>query len=252
MNNFRVLIYGLPGSGKSTYCAKRIIKALSEGYVVFTNIKIEFEGHTTLGVSNSKFLKKLVHFIIKRLEHKIIKLSNREIHIQYPTIQKTREKLRISRDILYLEKWIENLEVLTKVQFYDVKNYVLTQNFDEVIESIKKMPIKQKKVVIWDEGFIDFSHQNSPSSSFAEFFNQGRHFNCDLIIASQRAVAVFPTFRALCDYSLECQRKFGWIQIRKYYLDSSTSLPASDEGKLYDFFKISNYSMFFNTVQRFI
>lgn len=252
MNNFRVLIHGLPGSGKSTYCAKRIINALTDGYQVFTNIKIEFEGHTSFGVSNSKFLKSIVFFIIRRLEKKVVKLSKKQIKVPYPTIQRTRAKLKIGRDILYLKKWTKNLEALTIIQFYDVNNYHYLDNFDEVIEQIKKMPIEVKKVVIWDEGFIDFSHQNSPSSSFAEFFNQGRHFNCDLVIASQRAVAVFPTFRALCDYSLECQRKFGWIQVRKYYLDSSTSLPASDEGKTYDFFRISQYSMFFNTLQKFI
>jgi len=252
MNNFRVLIHGLPGSGKSTYCAKRIMNSLGEGYQVFTNIKIEFEGHTSFGVSNSKFLKSVVFLIIKRLEKKKIKLSKKVIKVTYPTIKKTGQKLRIQRDILYIEKWIKNLQSLTVVQSYPVTHYHFTQNFDEVIETIKKMPIETKKVVIWDEGFIDFSHQNSPDSSFAEFFNQGRHFNADLIIASQRAVAVFPTFRALCDYSLECQRKFGWIQVRKFYLDSASSLPESDDGRLYDFFKISKYSMFFNTIQRFI
>jgi len=252
MNNFRVLIHGLPGSGKSTYCAKRIVEALAKGYHVYSNIKIEFEGHTSFGVSKSKFWRKVIYFIILRLEHKKYKLSRKIIYASFPTIEKTRQKLRIGRDILYLEKWIENLKALTVVQIYDVKNYHFTTNFDEVIRDIKKMPVEKKKIVIWDEGFIDFSHQNSPDSSFSEFFNQGRHFNCDLIVASQRAVAVFPTFRALCDYSLECQRKFGWIQVRKHYLDSSTSLPASDEGRMYDFFKISKYSMFFNTIQRFI
>jgi len=67
MNNFRVLIHGLPGSGKSTYCAKRIMNSLGEGYQVFTNIKIEFEGHTSFGVSNSKFLKSVVFFNYKTL-----------------------------------------------------------------------------------------------------------------------------------------------------------------------------------------
>lgn len=252
MNNFRVLIYGMPGSGKTTYCAKRIINALSDGYLVFSNIEVSFEGHTAIGLSNSKFLKFLVRLIIKIIDYKILKLENKKVVEYYPSIPLTKLKLKIKQSIGFYSHLRYNLEKLVEVQIYDKDNYIFTMDFDFVVKTIKELPVERKKIVIWDEGFIDFSHQNSPSSSYAEFFNQGRHFNCDLVVSAQRAVAIFPTFRALCDYALECRKWWRFVEVRKHYLNSISSLPGGDNNSLYDFFKISSYSMFFNTYQRFI
>ena len=65
---------------------------------------------------------------------------------------------------------------------------------------------------IFDEGFVDLEHGKKVPRYITNFFNQTRKLQCDVIISSQRPVAVYPSYRALCDYMVLVKKSwFGWF-----------------------------------------
>jgi len=285
----RKLIFGRPGSGKTTLLVKEVVEALDDGILVFSNVKINWFGKLFVKDKFTNFLNFLISLFLRliffRRKAKMKKFRKRigeideisESIIWYRTPSGQEIPNRDLTD-LYYEQY-NLLKSLKKLEQYDmvikdglIDSYYYPKHnlyfFEDIEEAISRLLDKAQEnpnehfLFAWDEGFIDLDHSAKVPRYITNFLNQTRKLQVDVSIASQRPVAVYPSFRALCDYMVRCEQKmFGRIEGRQYWVDTrADALPdlslrydkdgkEIDESERYDKFRGSKIWPFFDTRQ---
>lgn len=285
----RKLIFGRPGSGKTTLLTKEAVEALDDGIHVFSNVKINWFGKLFLRDRFSDFLNFLFSLFfrflffnrkqkIKKIQKRLFELQKKAENVVWTKNPEGEAIPDIDLTDIYFEEY--NLKAnLKKYQNYDkvIKEGLITdyyyprQNFhfyedlEQAINTILDFAeeFKDRRFLLaWDEGFVDLEHGAKVPRYITNFLNQTRKLQVDVTIASQRPVAVYPSYRALCDYMIRCQPKiFGRIEGRLYWIDTrSDALPdlstrydpdghKIDESEHYSTFKAKKVFPFFSTRQ---
>jgi len=285
----RKLIFGRPGSGKTTLMTKEIIDSLDDGIIVFSNVKVNWFGKLFLMDKFTYFVNSLVKFFLsliflnrkKQLEKISIRLSEiRETieNMEWHFTPEGQEIPNIDLTDLYFESYnlkekrdkLQNIDKIIKngligEYYYPPQNFNFSENLEETIQNVLDIAEKAPEtrfLLAWDEGFIDLEHGAKVPRYVTNFLNQSRKLNVDVTIASQRPVAVYPSFRALCDYMIKCQpARFGKIEGRLYWVDTKAdALPdlsvrfdadgrQIDESEHYTKFKGKKVFPFFDSYQ---
>lgn len=278
--NRRILIFGRPGSGKTTLTVLEMIKALKRGDVVYSNIKINWFGELFLMTSGHYFFNQLYSFFGRLLKgYNSIKLSR---------LYNTKAVLEDARDNVVFNNNIPNVnltDIYFKLYFIDKKIADILKHFDNIstgyfksyyfpknrfqytedLESAISALIHQALLkpddhylLAFDEGFVDLEHGKKIPRYITNFFNQTRKLNCDVIISSQRPVAVYPSYRALCDYMVLVNKSwFGYFNSTKFFVDDNAdALPSTgkdkegnDKGKNYLTWRGADCFPYFDTRQ---
>ena len=264
----RKLIFGRPGSGKTTLLVKEVVEALDSGRIVFSNVKINWFGKLFIMDKFSKFVNSIVSFNLRIFFlNRNIKLG--KIYKRLAVIQEIRENVKwhtnaygeeipnIDLTDLYAESYnlsqqaskLKNIneilkEGLIREYYYPPTNYNFYEDLEEAIGKILDHAEQNPQAsfhLAWDEGFIDLEHGAKVPRYVTNFLNQTRKLDIDVTIASQRPVAVYPSYRALCDYMVKCvPRWFGKFEGRLYWTDTrpdalpDLSLRYDSDGKEID------------------
>lgn len=227
-NNLRILIFGRPGSGKTTLSVKMMKSALQRGEYVFSNIKIIWFGDLYFINKVHKALNFLIQnclYLAKPLlERKKVKYYNKLLY--YDEKQDSCQEIDgiPTEDLtfIYVQKYLitqalNGIKKLLKIQedgyfknhYYAPERYIFTEDLaeaqTEIIDHAQKYP-ESYHGLYWDEGFIDLDFGQKVETDITNFFNQSRKLNVDVVISSQRPVAVYPAYRALCDYMILVKR----------------------------------------------
>jgi len=242
-SNRRILIFGRPGSGKTTLSVKLMKETLRRGEYIYSNIAIKWFGdlyiinslHKIINFIIKLFLKPIVPFLnikLKTLSSAILKfdeiMQSNEFIDDIPTVDlqlyyvrkylafQTEKKIQRILDIYY--------NGIFKSHWFVPERYVFLENLEEAcIEIIRHATVNQDDYhgLYWDEGFVDLDYSNGVSNNTTNFFNQSRKLNVDVIISTQRPVAVYPSFRALCDYMIRVRKipVFNIFLGHQYFVD---------------------------------
>lgn len=279
--NKRILIFGRPGSGKTCLSVLEIIQALKQGYYVYSNIEINWFGDLYTLSSWDKFINKIYSsffgiFYNKRLK-KISKLEKLRTELfnakenvifnEYgiPNLNLTNifyQDYWAKKDIEKLKKRNENCDIgLIREHYFAQNRFSYFENLEEAINCLIKKAEENKEnkfMLAFDEGFIELDHSRKVPPFITNFLNQTRKLNCDVVISSQRPIAVYPSYRAICDFMVNVKK--GWFNrfsSKLYYVDdNANALPnleqdkeGNDKGENYKDFKGKEVYPFFDTKQ---
>lgn len=255
-NNIRILIFGHPGEGKTTLSVKLMKKALMRGEYVYSNIKINWFGD----LYRIPPYKKLINFVLKFILSFFIplfrlKLKNLSRNVDDLTkLAESNEMVddmpTVDLQLIFVRKFLayqtkDKLERLIEIyekglynsHWYDPHRY---QFIEDLEEATKEIIIHSKNNpdayhgLFWDEGFIDLDYSNGVPAHITNFFNQSRKLNVDIIVSSQRPVAVYPAFRALCNYMLQVVKPIkilSFFYAKQYFVDDDpNALPDITTG----------------------
>jgi len=263
-NNTRILIFGRPGSGKTTLSVKFMKEALWRGEYVFSNIKIKWMGDLYYINIFHKIINKIFSFILtillpfinkkrKKYEKKLEKWEFREQGNTFIDNIPTENLTFIYVQKYLLIKAIEGIKKLNVIRqegyfknhYYEPERYIFTEDLQEAQVSIIRHATEYPETyhgLYWDEGFIDLDFSQGVNSDITNFFNQSRKLNVDVIVSSQRPVAVYPAFRALCEYMILVKKLplLNWFMGYKFFVDDdpnalpdlSKDIDGHNQGKL--------------------
>lgn len=280
MNNERILIFGRPGSGKTSLAVLKMLEALQDGYFVYSNIKINWFGELHRLTKFEKLQNKLYNifwsiiFPKNKREKKLKKLYEKDVELEtladntkiidnIPTENLT--------DIFYSQYWIQkNIDEIKNIEkniregwkknyYYEKNRYNFIEDLEIAIKNLIDKATEnpeEKYLLAFDEGFTELDYSRKVPAYVTNFFNQTRKLNIDVIICSQRPVAVYPSYRALCDYMVlvEFDKRFKTFSSKKFYVDENiNALPdtrpdyeGNDKGEPYEKFNIKNVEPFFS------
>lgn len=280
-NNRRVLIFGRPGSGKTALSVYEMLNALRSGYYVYSNIEIKWFGELFILEGIHKFINKIYFkffYAIREFRRKMLEKSlDKKYELEclrdnctydeflIPSVNLT----RIYYELYWINKKIEKLQNIEdnmkngwiKPHYYHPSRYRYFDNLKDAITNLTQEALKnpnEKYLLCFDEGFIELDHQRSVPAYITNFFNQSRKLAVDVIISSQRPVAVYPSYRALCDYMIHVEKNwFNRFSSKKYYIDfNKDALPeitkdkdGSEKGERYISWSGKDVFPFFDTRQ---
>lgn len=286
MNNRHLLIFGRKGTGKTTLAVREMISSLSKGDYVYSNIKINWFGslfYPSILDKLLNFLYRLFHFKEIVYLKRITKLQERGLELQYlwenveydldtnfPNLNLTEvyaEMYYLEQDIKKNKKIIDNLQNgYIRSHWFDRTRYNFTTDLNEamslVVQKASKNP-DHNYLLCWDEGFLDLDYKASVPANFTVFFNEARKLSVDVIACAQRPVAIYPAFRALCDYMILVEKSkilgidTGKFKGTKFFVDSdANALPdlsqdaeGRNKGEFYDSYSGKDVFPFFDTRQ---
>jgi len=280
-NNRRILIFGRPGSGKTTLTVLEIIEALKAGKVVYTNIQIHWFGDLFKLTPIHNFLNKIYSLIFSTTTNqrnaKLVKLYAEKDDLDYKMENVNYDENRIPDQPLtqifyklwFIKKDIEKLKDRNnnvekgwiKEHYFEPSRYKYCEDLEDAVKALiqdSSTNPNQEYLLAFDEGFVDLDFSRKVPSYVTNFFNQSRKLAVDVIISSQRPVAVYPAYRALCDYMVLVEKNwFGMFHSKKYFVDSdANALPnlskdadGKDKGKNYRSWNGKTIFPFFDTRQ---
>ncbi len=279
-NNRRILIFGRPGSGKTTLTTLEMLEALKDGFHVYSNIKLKWFGWLYLLSPFAKFGNLVYTFVMGKL----LPIRTRKLNSLYQEIEKLRQLesevrfdegipdvnlTEVFRDKYNINKKIDKILAINdkmrygyfRDYYYSPNRYHYSENLELAVKEIIEEAIDKPKdnfMLAFDEGFVDLDHSRKVPAYVTNFFNQSRKLRVDTIISSQRPVAVYPSYRALCDYFVLVEKAyFGYFSSKKYFVDTNAdALPNltkdnedNDKGERYRTWKGSDVFPFFDTEQ---
>lgn len=261
----RVLFFGLPGSGKTVALVKEMLAALREGKIVYSNVKIVWFGDLFKHTKFTLFLNKVICTIFRILRPifvkkylnaynklEALKIRKSEVRFEHFNEQEipSDNLTEIYKQTFLAEKQLKFYGLLQEIEenglinehWYPKENYVYQEDLEtailSIVEQVENDPSKEF-VMAWDEGFVDLEHGAKPPRFITNFYNQSRKLNVDILVASQRPVAVYPSFRALCDYMVHCEKRwFNRFKLEMFFVSNSANalpdLSADEEGRYRD------------------
>jgi hypothetical protein len=286
----RILIFGRPGQGKTTLLVYEMIQALRMGHVVVSNVSINWHGYYFGGNWFTNLFNGFFRMIffnryyIRYTDKKKLKnLSMVEEINKNITSEEKLDRTRLRKARWHLEKEISDIEYfMNRVddgmfsEFdYSPENYIHCDDLKEAIYKIIRIGLDDpdaRFMLAFDEGFSYLDHGKKVDSLITEFFNQSRKMNTSVLIASQRPVAVYPSFRALVDFMVLVNKGHFGFSSRKYFVDTNAdALPeqtqieqnsgllsrlfgkveGNDYGKPYKKYKGKDVFYYFNTRQSY-
>ena len=297
-NPVRNLIFGRPGAGKTTLLVNDMVQALREEHVVVSNVSIKWFGYSVYVGKAAKVINKILtkiytgrlytaHFnhkvklLAKDIDEYNDNLANMfdyeekriydETLLRKGIFDKTEEKAQI-------EDFVKKVkEGFLTYKYYPHTNYVYEESLEKAIIYIINQSLEnpdKKFLLAFDEGFSYLDHSRKVPAFITNFINQSRKLNCSISIASQRPVAVYPSYRALTDYMVlveNVKNKGVKYKAKKYYVDfNESALPdvgilekekkffglvevsvGHDKGEHYAEFKGKDVYYYFHTRQSF-
>jgi len=262
-NSRNLLIFGRKRQGKTTLAVHEMIQSLEKGDYVFSNIKIEWFGDLFYPNWFDAFKNKVYNFFagnnIKRLE-KIIKLEANYkdlVDIANETVLDLEgfpsnnlrtiylDQFKIITEIKKLKEINKNVEFgYVKKHWYPEHRYQYHEDLNyaiqEIVNDARQNP-DRNYLLCWDEGFIDLNHKSGVPEEITAFFNEAGKLSIDIIVCAQRPVAIYPAFRALCDYMILVEKEkilgfeTGNFKGKMFYVDSDANalpdLSKDAEGK---------------------
>lgn len=281
-NNKRILIFGRPGSGKTSLAVLEMLEALKQGYYVYSNIKIQWYGELFVKAKVHIFLNSCYTLLKNITKKRRLKKYNELIKLER-ILEEEQNTVSFDKDgipnknltdiyyqLYYIKQKINKIkEINSKTQYGFIKNYYYqrsrynyTENLEEAVECIiqesKQNGNEKYFLLCFDEGFIELDFSRKVPHYITNFLNQTRKLNVDVVISSQRPVAIYPAYRAICDFMVLVEKKwFDRFQATKYYVDdNANALPdlskdyeGKDRGEHYINFKGKDVFPFFDTRQ---
>ena len=184
----------------------------------------------------------------------------------------TNDLRKIFLDKYFIRQEIEKLEKVNdnvnngyyRRHWYPDSRYRYFEDLYEAIHDVVNSARDHRDrnyMLCWDEGFIDLNHKAGVPEEITAFFNEASKLSIDLIVCSQRPVAIYPSFRALCEFMVRVEKeKILGIETSnfkafKYYVDSdANALPDlskdaedHDKGEPYDSWSGKDIFPYFQT-----
>ena len=250
----RILIFGRPGQGKTTLLVYKMIEELRQGKIVVSNQSIKWFGAAFRLQPLHRFINNAFRFVFLsrfyssyfsrvtenlnfdavELQRKIDNLLDDDGFMLYDPTLLRKNLFHIEQERDSISKFIELVEQGVIFEYeYPASNFIYMEDLEDAIAKIIGMSIEDRSrqfVLAWDEGFAYLDAGKKVPEFITNFFNQSRKLDCTCLIASQRPVAVYPSFRALTDFMVLVRK--GWFsrfKSFKYYVDSSeNALPDLD------------------------
>lgn len=285
MNNRHILIFGRKGTGKTTLAVKEMLIALQKGDYVYSNIKINWFGDLFYPTLLDKFINKFYKLVkgknntkrqikITKLTEQLDELKNIfEGDIEYddnemPNINLT----QLYVQMYFIKEKINNLKEICnhitfgkiKPHWYEETRYNYCEDLAEALKIIVSEAFKSPEknfMLCWDEGFTDLNFKANVNKNITAIFNEARKLSCDIIACAQRPVAIYPDFRALCDYMVLVEKttflgiETNNFKATKFYVDSdkdalpnlSKDAEGKDKGEPYGSWSGKDIFPFFTT-----
>ena len=262
----RVLIFGRPGQGKTTLLVYKMIEALRDGKVVLSNQAVKWYGYAFRLTPFHKYLNKCIKWLfttrfyvqrfniyherqtqfISDVKYKLDNLYDDDGYMKYDPTTLRKEIHHAEEVIEQIENFREDVDCgfIKEIEFPQ-ENFIFEEDLSTAIATIIEMSLKDRSIEFflgWDEGFAYLDSGKKVDPFITNFFNQSRKLNCSCFIASQRPVAVYPSFRALTDFMvLVKKKKFNRYSSTRFYVDTN-------ESALPDLNKINSNSGFFSAL----